>query len=180
MYKKGRGVRTSGKSLLSGHIRFNPPISEATAVSVFNLFSAEKDSSKFSMMPVGLNLARCRHTGEARRLRGLGSLQGYLRCVDVHLRVSVLSKLPHPLYLLSQHVWSLSGISLKDTYYRSLRKSVFDAVWGLSEMWQVCRLFGEEATRRSVCIFVNHSPVTGLVFTFADPGCIIEGGNPPR
>lgn len=75
------------------------------------------------MMPVGLNLARCRYTGEARQLRGLGSLQGYRRCVDVYLRVSVLSKLPHSLHLLSQHVCSLSGISLKDTYYRSLRNS---------------------------------------------------------
>lgn len=122
-YKKGYGVRTSGKSLLSEHMRFNLPFSEAAAVSDFNFCSAENDSSKFSMMPVGLNLARCRHTGEARRLHGLGSLQGYLRCVDVYLRASVLSKLPRSLYLLSQLVCSLSGISLKDTYYRSLRKS---------------------------------------------------------
>lgn len=128
-------ANTSGKTLLQRHPSFYDHISANHAVQgkvlisvsflILLLFSVKHTSSRFAVRSVRLNRPRYLGTAAARRLDGLCSLQGCLRC----LLVSVLSKLYHSPYLLSQHVCRLSGVSLRDTktkhFYRSLQNPKF-------------------------------------------------------
>lgn len=89
MHKKGHTVDTSGKTLLQEHLSFYPHISANHAVQgkilsfflLLLLFSVKNTSSRFAVTSVRLNRPQCLHTAAARRLDGLCSLQGYLRCL---------------------------------------------------------------------------------------------------
>lgn len=89
--QKGNMANTSGKTLLQGHPSFYDHISANHAVQgkvlisvyflILLLFSVKHTSSRFAVRSVRLNRPRCLGTAAARRLDGLCSLQGCLRCL---------------------------------------------------------------------------------------------------
>lgn len=87
--QKGHTVTTWGKTLLQEHFSLYPHISTNHTVQgkilrfflLLLLFSVKNTSSRFAVTSVRLNRPQCLHMAAARRLDGLCSLQGYLRCL---------------------------------------------------------------------------------------------------
>lgn len=180
--QKGNMAITSGRTLLQGHPSFCDHISANHAVQgtvlisvsflILLLFSVKHTSSRFAVRSVRLNRPRYLGTAAARRLDGLCSLQGCLRCLLKCLCFVNLTLTVSPESACLQVVRSFTQRHKNKTLLQVLAKSkVWDTLWGLFEMWQASRLSGEDAACRSKCIFDSLSSVTqdcGLVFTYAD------------
>lgn len=195
--QKGNMADTSGRTQLQGHLSsmliFQPSTLSRGKFGFEFLFwfcFFSQFSSSSAVRSVRLKRPRCPGTAAARRLDGLCSLQGCLRCLLKRLcfvKLDPSSVSPESACL--QVVRSFTQRHKNTTLSQVLAKTqAWETLWGLSEVWQASNRPrpGEEATHDPcACLPACHSGPWASFHpcwsdSSSDSACTFERLNAPQ